>query len=137
MEGLASFTGSREAARGDGVAREGAGRADDGGQGLRRRSGERSRTEEEEGNSGRVRGKRSRGASWSMLQDQERAWRAIAAAGGRRRAWRPRAMLGQRRGRVACAEVGQRRRARAAAGLGATRGSCQRQEVAPAELQRQ
>jgi hypothetical protein len=42
----------------------------------------------EEGNSGRVRGKRSRGASWSMLQDQKRARRVVAAAGGRRRAWR-------------------------------------------------
>jgi hypothetical protein len=35
-----------EAARGEGVAREGAGRADDGGQGLQQRSGESSRTEE-------------------------------------------------------------------------------------------
>jgi hypothetical protein len=85
----------------------------------------------EEGNSGRVRGKRSRGASWSVLQDQERARRAVAAAGGRPRAWQPRAMLGQRRGGVARAGEGQRRGARAAAGLGATRGSCQRQEVAP------
>jgi hypothetical protein len=36
---------------------------------------------------------------------------------------------------VARTEEGQRREARAAAGLGAPRGSCQRQEVAPAELQ--
>jgi hypothetical protein len=37
---------------------------------------------------------------------------------------------------VARAGEGQRRGARAAAGPGALRGSCQRQEVAPAELQR-
>jgi hypothetical protein len=64
------------------MARKGAGRAVHGGPGLRRRSGESSRTEEEEGNSGCVRGKRSRGASWSMLQDQERARRVVATAGG-------------------------------------------------------
>jgi hypothetical protein len=45
-------------------------------------------------------------------------------------------VLGQRRGGVARAEEGQRRGVRAAAGLGAPRGSCQRQEVAPVELQR-
>jgi hypothetical protein len=64
----------------------------------------------EEGNSGRVRGKRSRGASWSILQDQERARRAVAAAGGRRRAWRrpgrARAEAGRRGAR---AEESQRR----------------------------
>jgi hypothetical protein len=44
-------------------------------------------------------------------------------------------VLGQRRGGVARAGEGQRSGARAAAGLGAPCGSCQRQEVAPAELQ--
>jgi hypothetical protein len=70
-----------------------------------------------------------------VLQDQERARRVVAAAGGRWRARLPRAMLGQRWGGVARAGKGQRRGARAAAGLGAPRGSCQRQEVAPVELQ--
>jgi hypothetical protein len=71
-----------------------------------------------------------------VLQDQERARRAVGAAGGLQHAWRLWAMLGQRRGGVARAGEGQRRGARAAAGLGAPRGGCQRQELASAELQR-
>jgi hypothetical protein len=53
-----------------------------------------------------------------VLQVLERARRAVAAAGGRRRKWQPRAMLRQRRGSVARAGEGQRRGARAAGKLG-------------------
>jgi hypothetical protein len=58
-----------------------------------------------------------------VLQDQERARRTVAAASGRRRAWRPRVGLWQRRGGVARAEESQRREARAATVLEMTRGS--------------
>jgi hypothetical protein len=71
-----------------------------------------------------------------VLQDQERARRAVAVAGHSDGEVAARSVLGQMRGGVARAGEGQRRGARAAAGLGAPLGSCQRQEVASAELQR-
>jgi hypothetical protein len=65
-----------------------------------------------------------------MLQDQGRAWRAVAAAGGRQRAWRPRAMLGQRRGGVARAEEDSGEALRRWPSFLATRGAVLEQELA-------
>jgi hypothetical protein len=59
-----------------------------------------------------------------VLQDQERARRAVAAAGHGGGEVAARSVLEQKRGGVARAGEGQRRGARAAAGLGAPCGCC-------------